>query len=81
MVCNGEDPKKTGKREKKCKIISVGPPFFCQNGPDFPSKTGLGRTHRLQVADFQHLSVRENQGTPFPDLNKSNFNDDLTKFI
>ena len=41
MACNGKNPKKPGKREKKCKIISVGPPFFCKTASIFGQKQAL----------------------------------------
>jgi hypothetical protein len=76
-----EKSQKTGKTQKKVLNNFPDTPVFLQNGLDFPPKTALARRRRLQVADFQHLPAYENQGTPFPDFNKSNFKNGLTNFI
>ena len=35
MACDWKNAEKPEKREKKCKIISRIPPFFCKNGRNF----------------------------------------------
>ncbi len=50
MACNGKKREKMEKREKKCKIISVGPPFFCKMARPFPAKTVPFQSLDLQVA-------------------------------
>jgi hypothetical protein len=57
---NGLQRKKsqqTGKMRKKVQNNSSGTPVFLQNGLDFRPKTGLDKTHSLQVAPAVRVSA------------------------
>ena len=43
MGCDGKNLEKPEKREKKCKIFSVGPRFFCKMASFFGRKQTLKR--------------------------------------
>ena len=43
MACDAKNREKPEKREKKCKIISVGPRFFCKMALFFGQKQPIGK--------------------------------------